>query len=113
MFDDLPPDLPSLRVLRIWHAMWLARVDAKIARLREREQQQARATATAADRAPDWLLEYGLNRDARPNAVHTGDCRMAGKRSKPVDADTARHALVGGVTACSFCRPDTELGIID
>lgn len=38
---------------------------------------------------------------------------MAGKRSKPVDADTVRRALVSGVTACSFCRPDTELGIID
>ncbi|MER6684648.1 DUF6233 domain-containing protein [Streptomyces olivaceoviridis] len=31
--------------------------------------------------------------------------------SKGVDSDTARRALAGGVAACSFCRPDTELGI--
>ena len=113
MFDDLPPDLERLEVLRTWHQMWLARIDDKMARLRKEQEQQARAEAVRVERAPDWLIEYGLNRDAIPNAVHTGDCSMAGKRSKGVDSDTARRALAGGVTACSFCRPDTELGILD
>ncbi|MEU6647774.1 hypothetical protein ABZ863_35370 [Saccharomonospora sp. NPDC046836] len=29
--SDLPADLPRLHVLRTWHAMWLARIDAAIA----------------------------------------------------------------------------------
>jgi hypothetical protein len=113
MFDDLPPDLERLETLRTWHAMWVARIDAKIKQVRLEKEQQARAAAVREERAPDWLIEYGLNRDAMPNAVHVGGCRMAGKRSKGVDSDTARRALAGGVAACSFCRPDTELGILD
>ncbi|MYW46363.1 hypothetical protein GT346_24350 [Streptomyces sp. SID161] len=93
--------------------MWVKRIDTKIARLREREAQQARAAATVEEHAPDWLIEYGLNRDAVPNAVHVGGCRMAGKRSKPTDSETVRRAIAGGVPACGFCRPDSELGILD
>ena len=113
MFDDLPPDLPRLETLRAWHALWVARIDEKIQRVRLAEEQQARAAAAAERRAPDWLIEYGLNRDAMPNAVHAGDCRMRGKRVKGVDADTARRALAGGVEACGHCRPDTELGYLE
>jgi hypothetical protein len=113
MFDDLPPDLERLETLRTWHAMWVARIDAKINRVRLEAEQRARAAAAREERAPDWLLEYGLNRDAMPNAVHTGDCHMAGKRSKGVDSDTARRALASGVSACTHCRPDTELGVLD
>ena len=93
--------------------MWLARIDAKIRQVREQEAQQARAAAAQEEQAPDWLIEYGLNRDAVPNKVHVGDCAMAPKRSKPTDSDTVRRAIAGGVPACSFCRPDTELGILD
>ncbi|MFD9794195.1 DUF6233 domain-containing protein [Streptomyces sp. NPDC059070] len=32
---------------------------------------------------------------------------------RAVDRDTARQALVDGVQACGFCRPDTALGMID
>lgn len=113
MFDDLPPDLPRLETLRHWHAMWVERIDAKIARVRKAEEQRARAAAAAENRAPDWLVDYGLNRDALPLAVHTGDCHMAGQRAKGVDSDTARRALAGGVTACTHCRPDTELGYLE
>lgn len=77
---------------------------------RERERQQGEAARPA---PPDWLLDYGLNRDSMPIAVHTGDCHMKGKRARGVDSDTARRALVGGVKACTHCRPDTELGILD
>ncbi|MFJ4473284.1 DUF6233 domain-containing protein [Streptomyces sp. NPDC089424] len=113
MFDDLPPDLDRLEVLRTWHAMWVARIDEKIRRVREAEDQREQAAAAAATRAPDWLLEYGLNRDALPMAVHGGDCHMAGKRVKGVDSDTARRALAGGVEACTHCRPDSELGFLE
>jgi hypothetical protein len=113
MFDDLPPDLDRLEVLRTWHAMWVARIDEKIKQVRLAQEQQARVAAEAERRAPDWLIEYGLNRDAIPNTVHTGDCRMTGKRAKGVDSDTARRALAGGVEACMHCRPDTELGYLE
>ncbi|NUR30060.1 MAG: hypothetical protein HOV83_30125 [Catenulispora sp.] len=93
--------------------MWLARIDQKMARLREDQARQARVEAGREELAPDWLIEYGLNRDAVPNAVHVGGCRMAGKRSKPTDSETVRRAIAGGVPACGFCRPDTELGILD
>ncbi|MER5549736.1 DUF6233 domain-containing protein [Streptomyces sp. NPDC002589] len=62
---------------------------------------------------PDWILDCGRTRDALPVAVHTGGCTMTGKRSNGVDSDTARRALASGVKACTFCRPDTELGILD
>ena len=113
MSDDLPSDLPRLETLRTWHVLWVDRIDAKIRQVREREERQARTAAAAEERALDWLIEYGLNRDAMPNAVHVGDCTMAGKRSKGTDSDTARRALAGGVPACSFCRPDTELGFLE
>lgn len=113
MFDDLPPDLHRLETLRTWHAMWVKRIDQKIAQVRKQEEQRARATAAREERAPDWLLDYGLNRDALPLAVHVGGCHMAGKRSKGVDSDTARRALAGGVEACTHCRPDVELGFLE
>ncbi|MER5297684.1 hypothetical protein ABT382_37670 [Streptomyces pharetrae] len=31
VFDDLLPDLERLLTLRVWHAMWLERIDRKIA----------------------------------------------------------------------------------
>lgn len=93
--------------------MWLARIDEKIARVRVEEEQRARAAAAREERRPDWLLDYGLSRDAMPLAVHVGECHMAGKRARGVDSDTARRALAGGVQACTHCRPDTELGILE
>ncbi|MFD9004446.1 DUF6233 domain-containing protein [Streptomyces sp. NPDC059582] len=113
MFDDLPPDLERLETLRTWHALWVARIDEKIRQVRVQAEQQERAAAAREERRPDWLIEYGLNRDAMPLGVHTGDCHMAGKRSKGVDADTARRAIAGGVEACSHCRPDTALGLLE
>ncbi|MEV0938326.1 hypothetical protein [Streptomyces phaeochromogenes] len=40
MLDDLPPDLGRLFALRTWHAMWLQRIDDKIAALQQREAEQ-------------------------------------------------------------------------
>lgn len=112
MHDDLPPDLPRLEAVETYLVLALKRVREKKADLerRERERQQGER---ARPPAPDWLVEYGLNRDAVPVAVHRGDCHMAGKRSKGVDGDTVRRALAGGVEACTHCRPDTELGYLE
>ena len=38
---------------------------------------------------------------------------MAGKRRRPIDRGEARRLLVDGVTACTHCRPDIDLGILD
>lgn len=112
MFDDLPPDLPRLRTLETWLALALDRVRQQISAVERREVERQRGDQ-ARPPTPDWLIEYGLNRDAIPNAVHVGGCRLAGKRSKGTDSDTARRALAGGVPACTVCRPDTELGYLD
>ncbi|MEU8968118.1 DUF6233 domain-containing protein [Streptomyces monashensis] len=110
--NDLPPDLPRLRTLETWLSYTLARVRQQIADI-ERQQVERERGEQARPEPPDWLIEYGLNRDSLPTAVHVGECTMAGKRSKATDSDTIRRALAGGVKACTFCRPDTELGILD
>ncbi|MFF7147439.1 DUF6233 domain-containing protein [Streptomyces griseoaurantiacus] len=110
--SDLPPDLPRLRTLETWLALQLAQVRQRIAAAEKREEEKQRG-AEARPPQPDWLLESGLNRDAAPVAVHTGDCHMVGKRARGVPRDTALRALAEGVEACGHCRPDVELGFID
>lgn len=115
MFDhsrDLPDDPDQLATLRIWHAMWLDRIDRKAAHLRQRQAEEERGRAHRPP-APDWILELS-RADGRPIAVHTGHCGMAGRRTKPVDQDGARRLLTtDGVPACPICRPDSALGIVD
>jgi hypothetical protein len=110
--DAAPSRLDLLRFLERVQEQDLARtrrwIDDEECREAERRQgEQARPEP------PDWVIEYGLNRDSLPTAVHTGECTMASKRSKPTDADTIRRALAAGVKPCSFCRPETELGVLD
>ncbi|MEU5314377.1 DUF6233 domain-containing protein [Streptomyces sp. NPDC021562] len=109
---DLPDDLERLQTLRIWHAMWLERIDRRAEELRRRQSEQARGRARRPP-TPDWTLE--LNRaTGQPVAVHVGDCGMAGQRKRPVGQDDARRLLTtDGVPACPVCRPDTELHIVD
>jgi hypothetical protein len=107
-----PPRLDLLRFLERVQQQDLARTRRWIADEERKERERLQGEA-ARPTPPDWLLEYGLNRDAPPNAVHVGGCHMAGKRSKGVDSDTVRRALASGVPACTHCRPDTELGILD
>ena len=47
-------------------------------------------------------------------AVHLHDCRMTTYMTHPVSAQEARLALTDAqLEACAFCRPDTELGILE
>lgn len=112
MFDDLPPDLDRLHTLRVWHTMWLQRIDAKIAALtrRQTEEERGRRNRPA---PPEWIVELGIGERRPPLRVHAGDCHMAGKRHRPVDRDEARRLLATGLTACGHCRPDSLLGITD
>ncbi|WP_323181346.1 hypothetical protein [Streptomyces sp. NBC_00154] len=48
MSDLLSSDLPRLRTLRTWHAMWMERIDEAIAAAEQRERAAAgRGAATA------------------------------------------------------------------
>ncbi|MEU5242607.1 DUF6233 domain-containing protein [Streptomyces asoensis] len=112
MFDDLPPDLERLHTLRVWHAMWLARIDAKIADVRKRQTETERGRARR-PRPPEWTVELGIGAGRPPVQVHAGDCYAAGRRRRAVDRDEARRLLADGLRACIHCRPDTRLNVID
>ncbi|MEU6766591.1 DUF6233 domain-containing protein [Streptomyces sp. NPDC046853] len=109
--SDLPPDLPRLRTLRTWHAMWVQRLDEAIKVAERREAERVRGER-ARPPAPEWLVEQGLDGRA-PVYVHVGGCHMAGKRSRGVSRDQARQALYEQIDACPHCRPDTELGVLE
>lgn len=110
--NDLPPDLPRLRTLETWLHLQLTEVRAAIATAERRELEERRRQE-ARPAPPDWTLEYGLNRSNPPLRVHTGDCVMAGKRIRAIDRGAAVRALTEGINACSHCRPDSALGILD
>ncbi|MGW2746575.1 DUF6233 domain-containing protein [Streptomyces sp. NPDC001450] len=112
MFDPASSRLSLLRFLEHVQERDLARTRRWIAD-EERKEKEHRQGEAARPAPPDWLLECGLNRDAMPNAVHVDGCLMAGKRSKGMGSDTVRQALAAGVKACTRCRPDTGLGILD
>lgn len=110
---DLPPDLPRLRTLETWLAYTLERVRQQIAEAERREAERRRGIE-ARPPTPDWLLELGLNRDSPAVYVHCGGCWNATKRSRAIDRAAALRALTeDGVPACSHCRPDTALGVLD
>ncbi|MFI2729811.1 DUF6233 domain-containing protein, partial [Streptomyces sp. NPDC018647] len=96
MLDDLPPDLHRLETLRTWHAMWLDRIDEKIARVRVEEERQARAAREREQRAPDWIVELGIGQGSPPAEIHRGDCYAAGKKRRPISRDEARWELARG-----------------
>ncbi|MFF1359593.1 DUF6233 domain-containing protein [Streptomyces sp. NPDC058297] len=45
--------------------------------------------------------------------VHVGGCYAAGKRLRPVARDEARRLLTSGARACTHCKPDAQLRILD
>ncbi|MFF9803009.1 DUF6233 domain-containing protein, partial [Streptomyces rochei] len=79
MFDELPPDLERLQALRVWHAMWLQRIDAKIAAVRKRQAEQEHGRRTR-PRPADWVVQLGIGAGRPPVQIHTGDCYMKGTR---------------------------------
>lgn len=108
--SDLPPDLPRLQTLEVYLRLQLAAVQQQI---RYVEQQAAIHRRPELEVTPDWVLEHGIGQGSPPIAVHIGGCHMAGHRVKTLQRDQAVRALTEGVEACSHCRPDTELGLLD
>jgi hypothetical protein len=62
----------------------------------------------------EWLLERGLNK-TNLVAVHVGGCWTVRKSSRCIGVSQAEalDALRQQVPACTHCRPDTELGILE
>ncbi|MGP3684131.1 DUF6233 domain-containing protein [Streptomyces sp. IBSNAI002] len=109
--SDLPPDLPRLRTLETWLQLSLDRIRQQITA----EEQRLAAEAARRDPlpTPGWLIEHGIGVGRAPVRVHAGGCWDTRSRCKPADRDTARRALAEGVEACTHCRPDTALGVLD
>lgn len=89
----------------------LAQIDGWIADEERREAERRRAEETRPP-APEWLIERGLDRNTLL-AVHTGDCWDPGKRCAPITREQAVDALRNQVAACSKCRPDTALKMLE
>ncbi|HZF87557.1 DUF6233 domain-containing protein [Streptomyces sp.] len=112
MFDDLPPDLERLLTLRVWHAMWLERIDRKIAAVEQRQAEEERGRRLR-PAPPDWVAAFVIGAGREPAEVHAGGCHMTGPRWRAVDRDEARRLLSSGVRSCGHCRPDVQLHILD
>ncbi|MFC4464558.1 DUF6233 domain-containing protein [Streptomyces xiangluensis] len=80
----------------LWHAMWLQRIDRKIATLQRRQAEEERGRRSR-PRPPDWIVEHGIGTGRPPVQVRAGDCHMAGSRRRPVDRDEARRLLAAGL----------------
>ncbi|MFH8470603.1 DUF6233 domain-containing protein [Streptomyces sp. NPDC017991] len=90
--------------------MWLQRIDAKIATVRQREAEQERGRLSRLP-GPEWVVELGIGVGQPPVEVHAGHCYAIGKRHRPISRDEARRLLDAGLRACSHCAPDTALDI--
>ncbi|GGP78885.1 hypothetical protein GCM10010287_36730 [Streptomyces variabilis] len=68
--------------MRVWHTMWLQRIDAKIAALtrRQTEEERGRRNRPA---PPEWIIELGIGERrprrarARPRPAHPSRARTA------------------------------------
>ncbi|WUL28444.1 DUF6233 domain-containing protein [Streptomyces sp. NBC_00353] len=98
----LPPDLPRLRTLRTWHAMWVERIGEAIAAVEQREKERQQGEERRPP-TPDWIIELSIG---------VGGCYAAGKRHRAITRERALAALADGIRACIHCRPDTELGVV-
>lgn len=106
---DLPPDLPRLRTLRDWHAMWVERLDTVIARTEEREAAEAELRRRHAPPPPAWLVEP----DRFRRALHAGDCARVPAVAAPVTEAEALLELQQGTIPCADCQPDVKLGYLE
>ncbi|MEU0160257.1 DUF6233 domain-containing protein [Streptomyces sp. NPDC006261] len=109
---DLPPDLDRLRTLRTWHTMWVQRIDEAIKQAEEQQKVEELKAQRKAAAAPDWVVELDRATSSPYADVHIGGCHMIGKRSKAITREQAAQLINQGITPCTHCRPDTELGIL-
>ncbi|MEU7962390.1 DUF6233 domain-containing protein [Streptomyces sp. NPDC049097] len=117
MNDPVPSRLDLLhfarRVVVQQATAAVAQIDAWIAQEQEREMRQQQADEMRPP-PPEWVVERGLQK-TNLVAVHTGDCWTVRKSSRCIGVSRAQaiDALRRQVPACTHCRPDTELGILE
>lgn len=69
----------------MWHAVWLARIDNKIADSSgESRGEHGRRVRPA---RPERIVQLGIGTGRPPAQVHVGDCYAAGSRRRPIDRD--------------------------
>lgn len=103
-----------LTLLRFLERVQLQQLDQTRRWIAAEEQREAdEAARRTPPPPPDWVIEMSLT--GTPQTVHVGGCRMGGTqaRTKPLSRDQALRALTEGIEACQFCRPDSELGVLD
>ncbi|WP_275593238.1 DUF6233 domain-containing protein [Streptomyces deccanensis] len=59
------------------------------------------------------MVELGIGTGRPPVTVHAGDCYANGERSLPADRTRLRRVLAAALLACTHCRPEQHLGILD
>ncbi|MER6738235.1 DUF6233 domain-containing protein [Streptomyces puniciscabiei] len=98
------------RVVAEHTARQLATIDAWIVE-EERREAGRRQGEERRPPAPEWLIQYGLNR-TNIDAVHVGDCWAAKKsgRCRPATREQVIYALRQQVPPCVHCQPDSTLG---
>lgn len=109
--SEQPSRLDQLHFLRRYLLQELARVDAWIAA----EEERAAAARRTPPPAPDWVIAYQRSGTGPvAEGVHVGGCGMAAGRTEAVSREQAIRALtVDAVPACPYCRPDSDLGVLD
>ncbi|MFE0513682.1 DUF6233 domain-containing protein [Streptomyces sp. NPDC058964] len=77
-----------------------------------RRGRRALGLSTTHPRPPEWTVELGIGTADHPS----GPPRRLplGRRALPtLSRDEARRLLATGPRACTHCRPDARLGILD
>ncbi|WP_327169536.1 DUF6233 domain-containing protein [Streptomyces subrutilus] len=106
-----PSRLSLLRFLERVQVGDLERTRAWI--VAEEQRLAAEAARLPPPPPPDWLIEHGIGAGRAPVRVHVGGCWDTRTRCAPAGREEARRALAAGVEACTHCRPDTALGVLD
>jgi hypothetical protein len=68
-----------------------------------------------ADPRPAFVVQQKRTpRGPEPAIIHQADCTMIDGRTHPISEHDARVSLTDpNIEPCGFCRPDSELGILD
>ncbi|MEU3855079.1 hypothetical protein [Streptomyces sp. NPDC029554] len=88
----MPPDLERLLTLRVWHAMWLVRIDHKIAELQKREAERENGRRVRPAK-PEWIVQLSIGTGRPPVQVSAGDCYKCGR---------------GGCPLCTWCMEPVQ-----
>lgn len=104
--------LDALRFLERVQERDLARTRRWIADAERREAERLQGERMLPP-TPDWLIELGIGSGRAPVYVHVEGCHMAKNRTRSISEEQARRALWDQVPACTHCKPDVELGVID